>query len=152
MRARSRNRYLGAVSKGKASSICRAVHSALGWAVTLKCTNRRRSCWITMKRRPFGNSERLRYLTMRESRAYGAREPEFGYYEMRGYPCGRLATRYDLFWRGRNGDTERTCSILPLPPSLDSPVRIRAASPRSASVRYVGLGRRFECCSTRRPV
>src|SRR5215472_11471106 len=42
MRSRSRSRYLGAVSHGKASRICCAVHSAVGCAVTAKCTMRRR--------------------------------------------------------------------------------------------------------------
>jgi len=36
-------RYLGAVSYGKASEICLAVHSAEGWSVTLKCRTLRRS-------------------------------------------------------------------------------------------------------------
>src|SRR5438874_4926584 len=36
-------RNLGAVSFGKALTICCAVHFALGFAVTLKCTTRRRS-------------------------------------------------------------------------------------------------------------
>src|SRR5215831_17465140 len=70
---------------------------------------------------------------MRESRAYGAREPEFGYLEMRGYPCGRLATRYDLFWRGRNWGTGRTRSILPSLPNLDSRVNRPNSSPGQTS-------------------
>src|SRR5215471_797169 len=41
--------HFGAVAKGKASRTCRAVHSAVGCAVTLKCTSRRRSCWMTIK-------------------------------------------------------------------------------------------------------
>jgi hypothetical protein len=46
--SRSRSRYLDAVLKGNASRICRTVHSAVGCAVTLKCTCRQRSCWMTM--------------------------------------------------------------------------------------------------------
>src|ERR1017187_3295686 len=42
--SRSRSRYRGISSKGNASRTCCAVHSAVGWAVTLKWTTRRRSC------------------------------------------------------------------------------------------------------------
>ncbi len=41
--SRSRSKYFGALSQGKASKSCRAVHSAVGLAVTAKCTGRRRS-------------------------------------------------------------------------------------------------------------
>ena len=43
-RSRSRSRYGGALSQGKASRSCWAVHSAVAWTVTAKCTIRRRSC------------------------------------------------------------------------------------------------------------
>ena len=46
--SRSRIRYRGAVSHGKASRICCAPQSAVGCAVTPKCTIRRRSWWSTM--------------------------------------------------------------------------------------------------------
>ena len=36
IRSRSRSRYFGALSNGKASTICWAVHSAVGWAVTFE--------------------------------------------------------------------------------------------------------------------
>src|SRR5437667_345366 len=47
-RSRSRSKKFGAVSKGKASTICCAVHSAVGWAVTLKWRMRRRLCASTI--------------------------------------------------------------------------------------------------------
>src|SRR6266567_4915831 len=43
MLSRSRSRYRGISSHGKASTICFAVHCAVGCSVTLKCTMRRRS-------------------------------------------------------------------------------------------------------------
>jgi hypothetical protein len=42
IRLRSRSRYAGAVSSGKASTICCAVQAAVGCSVMLKCTTRRR--------------------------------------------------------------------------------------------------------------
>ena len=45
----SRSRYCGIVSKGNASTICWAVHSAVGCSVTLKWTILRRSCARTTK-------------------------------------------------------------------------------------------------------
>src|SRR5436309_111120 len=53
--SRSRSKYFGAVSNGKASSSCCAVHWAVGWAVTLKWTIRRRSCVRTMKTNRISN-------------------------------------------------------------------------------------------------
>src|SRR4029453_9757862 len=47
--SRSRSRYRGAVSHGNASTSCWAVHSAVGVAVTLTWTTRRRSCARTTK-------------------------------------------------------------------------------------------------------
>src|SRR5205809_785256 len=44
MRSRSRSKYRGALSHGKASRICCTVHSVVGCAVTAKWTIRRRSC------------------------------------------------------------------------------------------------------------
>ena len=49
MQSRSRIKYFGASSKGNASTICCAVHGAVGCVVTLKCTILRRSCRSTMK-------------------------------------------------------------------------------------------------------
>ena len=49
MRSRSRSRYRGASSHGKASMTCWAVHSAVGCSVMLKWTRRRRS-WARMSR------------------------------------------------------------------------------------------------------
>ena len=46
--SRSRIRYLGAVSHGKASRICCETHCDVGCAVTPKCTMRRRSWCRTM--------------------------------------------------------------------------------------------------------
>ncbi len=49
MQSLSRSRYLGAVSHGKASTICWAVQLAVGCSVTLKCTICRLSCIRTIK-------------------------------------------------------------------------------------------------------
>jgi hypothetical protein len=46
MASRSRSRNRGAASQGNASTTCWAVHSAVGCAVTAKCTIRRRQCAI----------------------------------------------------------------------------------------------------------
>src|SRR5712671_1791936 len=46
MLSRSRSRYRGAESSGKASTSCWAVHAEVGCSVTLTCTMRRRSCEI----------------------------------------------------------------------------------------------------------
>src|SRR5215831_8576894 len=43
MRSRSRSRYRGAASQGYASTICWAVHTAVGCSMMLKCTTRLRS-------------------------------------------------------------------------------------------------------------
>lgn len=47
--SRSRIKYFGAVSQGKASTICWVVHSAVGFEVILKCTTLRR-LWLRITR------------------------------------------------------------------------------------------------------